>query len=285
MMTAHPDIRTMSLTSLTLVAFASNSILCRLALGQHLVDAGTFTLVRLLSGAIVLVSLVAIRDRRLPAFHFRWAGAFALFAYAAPFSFAYLHIPAGAGALILFGAVQATMIGWDIFHGKRFNVPELVGLVLAVAGLATLTLPGTSAPDIGGAAFMAVAGIAWGVYSLRGKGGDDPLCATAGNFMLSLVFAIPLAVAGAGEWNVSSQGLILAAASGALASGVGYAIWYTALRGLTSTQGGIVQLLVPVLAAAGGVVFLGEAVTIRLTISGTMIVAGVLLAVLGSHRL
>jgi drug/metabolite transporter (DMT)-like permease len=176
------------------------------------------------------------------------------------------------------------MIGWDLLRGKRFRTQELIGLVLAVSGLVTLTLPGTSAPDIGGAALMTVAGIAWGIYSLRGKGADDPLRATAGNFVLSLAFMVPLAAVGAGESHASSGGIFLAVISGALASGVGYAVWYTALRGLTSTQAALVQLLVPVLAALGGVVLLGEGATLRLFLSGGLIIAGVWLAVMGTRR-
>lgn len=282
--TTSPDIRTMSLTSLTLVAFASNSILCRLALGQHLVDAGTFTFIRLLCGGIILAVLVAVRDRKLPVFHLRWGGGLALFAYAAPFSFAYLRIPAGVGAIILIGAVQSTMIGWDLIRGRRMRRQELFGLTLAMAGLVVLTLPGASAPDIVGAALMAFAGIAWGVYSLRGKSVDDPLRATAGNFVLSLVFVVPLALVGVDESHASSEGILLAVSSGAIASGVGYAIWYTALRGLTSTQAALAQLLVPVLAALGGVLLLGETATPRLFLSGALTMAGLWLAVRGARR-
>jgi drug/metabolite transporter (DMT)-like permease len=275
-----PDLRTVLLTAFTLVAFASNSILCRLALAPRHIDAGTFTFVRLLSGAIVLTVLLGMRERKPGQLDIRWSSALALFVYAAPFSYAYLRITAGTGALILFGAVQATMIGWDLLQGKRLDAAELIGLMLAVAGLVVLTLPSAAAPDLPGAGLMLIAGVAWGVYSLLGGRVSDPLRATAGNFTLSLVFAIPLAAATIGEWNVSSQGLILAVASGALASGIGYAVWYAALRGLSSTQAGLVQLLVPVLAALGGVMILREAITTRLVISGAMIFAGVALAVL-----
>ncbi len=283
-MTAHPDTRTISLTSLALVAFASNSILCRLALGHHLIDAGTFTSVRLVSGAVALVALVALKGQRIQALTMHWQSAVALFAYAAPFSFAYLLIPASAGALILFGAVQTTMIGWDIVQGKRLNKTELIGLVLALSGLVALTLPGATGLDLAGVGLMTVAGFAWGVYSLLGKGVDDPLRATASNFALSIVFVIPLAALSTGEWNVSRQGLVLAIASGALTSGIGYAVWYAALRGPSSTQAAILQLLVPVLAAIGGVVILDETVSLRLVISGVMIFAGVLLAMVGVRR-
>lgn len=281
MIPSHITFRTAILTFVTLVAFASNSILCRLALGTRLIDAGTFTCVRLLSGAVVLALIVVLRERRVPKFPMKWIAAFALFAYAAPFSFAYLRISAGVGALVLFGAVQATMIGSDLFKGKRLHTSERFGLLLAVAGLVALTLPGTSAPDPVGAGLMAIAGVAWGTYSLLGRGTGDPLRTTAGNFVFSLLFALPLAVASIGDATATPEGLLYAAASGALASGLGYALWYTALRGLTATQAGIVQLLVPVLAAIGGVLFLGETVSVRLLISGAIILSGVGLAVVG----
>jgi drug/metabolite transporter (DMT)-like permease len=278
---SHITLRTAFLTFITLIAFASNSILCRLALGARLIDAGTFTCVRLLSGAIVLALLVALRDRGVPKLHTRRTAALALFVYAAPFSFAYLRIPAGVGALVLFGAVQATMIGSDLVKGKRLHAAEMLGLLLAVAGLVALTLPGASAPDPVGTGLMAVAGVAWGVYSLRGRGIADPLKATAGNFVLSLLFALPLALVSVGGESATTTGLAYAVASGALASGLGYALWYTALRGLSATQAGIVQLLVPVLAAIGGALFLGETVSARLLISGAIILSGVGLVVAG----
>lgn len=278
----QPDARTTALTTIALVAFASNSILCRLALGSPVIDAGTFTFVRLLSGAITLLLLVVLRDRRIPALKGRWFGALALFVYAVPFSFAYLRIPAGTGALILFGAVQATMMGWGLFRGHRLRAGEVVGLVLALSGLVVLTYPGTTATDPAGAALMAVAGIAWGVYSVLGRGSSDPLGATAGNFSVSLLYATPLLLIGTNEAGASAEGIGLAIASGAVASGLGYAVWYSALRGLSSPQAGIVQLLVPVLAAGAGVLVLDETVTVRLVLSGGMIFAGVVLAVRGS---
>jgi drug/metabolite transporter (DMT)-like permease len=223
-------------------------------------------------------------ERRIPRLRVHWLSALALFAYAAPFSFAYLHIPAGTGALILFGAVQVTMIGWDVLHGKLFDIAELLGVVLAVSGLVVLAWPGASAPDIQGASLMAVAGIAWGAYSLLGRGVSDPLRATASNFALSLVFAVPLGVATLGGSSVTVRGVVLALCSGAVASGIGYAIWYAALRGLTSTQAGIVQLLVPVLAALGGVFLLGESTSLRLVVSAVMIFSGVTLAIVNVRK-
>ncbi|MEO8168642.1 MAG: EamA family transporter, partial [bacterium] len=260
-MNSRITFQTAVLTFVTLFAFASNSILCRLALGSHLIDAGTFTAVRLFSGAVILALLVSARDKAIPKLQFKWRGALALFVYAAPFSFAYLRIPVAVGALLLFGTVQVTMIGFDLMKGKKLHRTELLGLVLAVGGLIFLLLPGVSSPDLLGAALMALAGVAWGVYSLQGRGVTDPLVATAGNFVFSVVFVLPLLAANTSAVLVTTTGLLYAVSSGALASGVGYAIWYTALRGLTPTQAGIVQLLVPVLAALGGVLFLGEVVS------------------------
>jgi len=243
-----------------------------------LIGAGTFTGVRLLSGAMVLMLLVALRGRAT-AVQGTWGSAVALFAYAAPFSFAYLRIPAGVGALVLFGTVQATMIGSDLLKGKRLRSTELAGLVLAVAGLTALTLPGVSAPDPAGVGLMVVAGVAWGIYSLRGRAAIDPLKSTATNFSRSLLFAMPLGIASLGYETFTLTGVSYAIASGAMASGLGYALWYTALRGLTATQAGIVQLLVPALAAIGGILLLGESVSVRLLFAGLTILAGVALAV------
>ncbi|MFN0157785.1 MAG: DMT family transporter [Bacteroidota bacterium] len=270
------------LATLALIAFAANSILCRLALGARLIDAGSFTLVRLLSGAVILAILVALRDRGRPGLHFRWSMAIALAAYAAPFSFAYLRIQAGTGALILFGAVQTTMITGHLLSGKHLHTNEVLGLVLATGGLLVLTLPGATAPDLIGALLMSAAGIAWGIYSLLGRSAVDPLGSTAGNFLLATLMCVPLAAIG-GVREALPTGIAYATASGMLASGVGYAVWYAVLRGLSATRAGIAQLLVPVIAALGGVVFLDETITQRLVISTVMILAGVSLAVLIRH--
>ena len=272
-------LRTFTYTSFALVAFASNSIFCRLALAGRHIGPGTFTWVRLLSGALMLAILLAVRDRTIQRPPARWTAALALFVYAAPFSFAYVSISAGTGALILFGAVQVTMIGWDLLRGKRLRAVELSGITLAIAGLGALTVPGVSAPNLVGAGLMVIAGVSWGVYSLKGRGTGDPLKATAANFIYSLLFAIPLAGISAGEGTASPQGYLFAIVSGAISSGLGYAVWYAALRGLTATQAGVVQLLVPVLAALAGVVLLGEEVTLRLIVSGAMILMGVGLAI------
>lgn len=273
--------RTVLLTAAALVAFAGNSLLCRLALAEAHIDAASFTGVRIASGAIVLGCLALARPR-VGGAPGRWSSAAALVLYAAPFSYAYLRLGAGVGALVLFATVQATMIGWGIARGERPRAIVWAGLALAIAGLLVLALPGASAPDVLGVLAMIVAGVGWGAYSLLGRTTPgDPRVATAGNFARS----VPLAAAVVGAHALASglhadaRGLVLAAVSGALASGVGYAVWYAALRGLTATRAAIVQLLVPVLAASGGVALLDERVTARLGLAGLMILVGVALAV------
>jgi len=275
--------RTALLTAATLIAFAANSVLCRLALRGDRIDAASYTAVRLVSGALVLAALAW--PRRAAA-RGSWRSALALFAYAAPFSFAYLSLQTGVGALVLFGFVQATMLGWAIIEGERPRPLVWIGLVVAVAGLVVLTRPGGGAPDPAGAALMALAGAAWGVYSLRGRGSAQPLVATAGNFVRTVPMAAVLAAAvmvvgGDRELHASGRGLALAVGSGALASGLGYTLWYAALRGLTATRAAIVQLLVPLLAAAAGVALLGETASLRLVIAGAAITGGVALAIGG----
>lgn len=272
--------RTALLTIAALIAFAANSLLCRAALGVGAIDAATFTAVRLGAGALVLAALV--RGRRAAARG--WVAPVALFAYAATFSFAYLRLTTGTGALILFGCVQLTMIGWGLRAGERPRATDWLGLALATGGLVALLLPGLAAPDPIGAALMAAAGVAWGVYSLRGKGVVDPLAATARNFLWTLPLVAVLAAVGAPWAHASARGVALAAASGALASGVGYAVWYAALRGLTSTRAAIVQLAVPLLAAAAGVGLLDEAVSPRLAGAGAAILGGIALAIVTRAR-
>ncbi|HKS15961.1 MAG TPA: EamA family transporter [Planctomycetota bacterium] len=268
-------------TVAALIGFAANSLLCRMALRPGLIDAASFTGIRLLSGAIVLSLLV--RSKGEARSGGSWVSAVALFAYAAAFSFAYLRIEAGAGALILFGSVQITMVGWGWFKGERPRVLEWVGLAVAFGGLAVLTIPGAGSPDLVGAGLMASAGVAWGAYSLRGRSASRALADTSGNFLRSVPLAAVLAVVAAS--HVSLQGALLAVASGAVASGIGYSLWYAALPGLTATRAAVVQLSVPVLAAAGGVALLGESPSMRLAGAGLAILGGVGLALLGRfHR-
>ena len=273
--------RILALTSLSMLAFAGNSLLCRLALQQSQLDAGSFTTIRLVSGALVLW-LVARKFRGGQTGSGNWPSAFALFIYAAAFSFAYVRLPTATGALLLFGAVQATMISYGLYKGERLQPLQRIGLALALSGLLGLLLPGISAPPLGGSVLMLGAGVAWGVYSLRGKGAGDPTRVTAGNFLRAAPIAIALSLLMLGLQRVTldAAGIGYALASGALTSGLGYALWYTALPALKATTAATVQLSVPVLAALGGIVFLGEAVTLRLGLASLAILGGIALVVL-----
>ena len=280
---SHPmsTARILALTSLSMLAFAGNSLLCRLALQQSQLDAGSFTSIRLVSGALVLW-LVARKFRGGRAGTGNWPSALALFMYAAAFSFAYVRLPTATGALLLFGAVQATMISYGLWKGERLQPLQRVGLALALGGLLGLLLPGLSAPPLGGSVLMLGAGVAWGVYSLRGKGAGDPTRVTAGNFLRAAPIAIVLSLLMLGLQRITldAAGIGYALASGALTSGLGYALWYTALPALKATTAATVQLSVPVLAALGGIVFLGEAVTLRLGLASLAILGGIALVVL-----
>jgi drug/metabolite transporter (DMT)-like permease len=271
------------LTVVAMLAFAGNSILCRLALKTTGIDAASFTLVRIASGALVLW-LIMRRPGSTSGPTGNWASAAALFAYAAAFSFAYIGLPAATGALLLFGFVQLTMIGWGLAKGERLSARQVGGLVLALAGLLALLLPGLAAPPPGRAALMAGAGIAWAVYSLRGKGAGDPTAATAGNFIRAAPMALALSILMLPWASLDGLGVAYALASGALTSGLGYVLWYAALRGLTATSAATVQLSVPALAAMGGVVFLSEPMTWRLLVASIAILGGVALVVLERAR-
>ena len=271
--------RVLILTLMAMTAFAGNSLLCRLALRQTRIDAASFTLIRIISGAVALWLIVRIRGRSI-AKAGSWVSAFALFAYAAGFSFAYLSLPAGTGALLLFGAVQATMIFWALHNGERLSVRQRIGLALALAGLVALVFPGLSAPPLGGSILMFGAGIAWGVYSLRGKKAGDPALATAGNFARAVPMAVVLSLAFFPWTNLDRAGIGYAIASGAIASGVGYAIWYTALPNLRAASAASVQLIVPVLAAAGGILFLQEPITLRFLVASVAVLGGIALVVI-----
>jgi drug/metabolite transporter (DMT)-like permease len=274
--------RILVLTILALIAFAGNSLLCRAALSRTHIDAASFTTVRLLSGALMLWILVWLRGGGR-AGKGNWLSALALFAYAAGFSFSYLHLSAAVGALILFGAVQSTMIGYGLWSGERLRAAQLAGLLLAGAGLVGLLLPGLSAPPLAGALLMLGAGMAWGVYSVRGKGAGDALQVTAGNFLRAAPMALALSVLLRGA-AYDPAGIWYALLSGALTSGLGSAIWYTALPSLKSTTAATVQLSVPVIAALGGVVLLGEPLTLRLLAASIAIIGGIALVVLAGKQ-
>jgi len=272
--------RVMLLTMLAMIAFSGNSLLCRLALKNTAIDPASFTAVRLISGAVALWLILQVRQKATRSGG-HWASATALFAYAAGFSLAYTELTAGMGALLLFGAVQATMILYGLWKGERINLQQSTGLVLACAGLVGLMLPGLSAPPRQGSVLMLGAGIAWGIYSLRGRGIADPLAATAGNFLRTIPMALGLSLVMLPRFSLDGSGILLAIASGALASGLGYAIWYTALAGLTATAAATVQLSVPAIAALGGVVLIGEPLTLRLLITSMAILGGIAMVIMG----
>lgn len=267
-----------------LASFAANSVLCRLALGGAAIDAGSFSAIRLASGAAALWLIVAVRAGGSAQPGGSWLSAGTLFLYAVTFSFAYLDLSAGAGALILFGSVQASMILGAFRAGDRPNMRESAGMLLALGGLGYLASPGLAAPSFSGALLMAIAGGAWGVYSLRGRGAADPLGDTAGNFVRTLPLAIGLGLTVLHDSRVSAEGVLLAVMSGALTSGVGYMLWYAALRGLSVTRAAAVQLCVPILAAGGGVAFLSEEISSRLVVGAALILGGVGLALRGREE-
>ncbi|HZD52740.1 MAG TPA: DMT family transporter [Woeseiaceae bacterium] len=268
-----------------MIAFAGNSILCRLALKQQAIDPASFTAIRLIAGALTLVLIVQLVHRReRNRSGGGWLSALALFLYAVFFSFAYVDLDAASGALILFGFVQATMIGAALAAGDRPGPFEWGGWLAAASGLVLLLLPGARAPSPAGAALMATAGVAWGVYSIRGRRESRPLTATAGNFTRSLVFVLPVLVLARGALHTSPSGAVLAAVSGAVTSGIGYVLWYAALSFLTAMQAALVQLSAPALAAAGGVLLLSEPLSPRLVVCGSMILGGIALALVRRQR-
>ncbi len=275
--------RVLPLTILALIAFAGNSLLARMAFTRTQIDPASFTSIRLISGAMVLFLIIKLQRGR----HARggsWPSAVALFVYAAGFSFAYVKLTTGTGALLLFGAVQATMITVGVMRGERLTAVQAGGLLLACAGLVGLMLPGLAAPPLLSAALMVAAGVAWGAYSLRAKGAGDPTTATAGNFARAVPLTIVLSFVAQASRSIDASGVQFAVASGAMTSGVGYAVWYTALRGLRATTAATVQLSVPVLAALGGVLLLHEPLTSRLAIAGAAILGGVAIVVLTRAR-
>lgn len=276
-----------ALTLLALLAFAGNSLLCRVALRDTAIDPASFTLLRVASGALVLALLVGLRTAAALRAG-SWTSAAALFVYAIAFSYAYIGLSAGTGALILFGAVQASMLGWALLRGERFGAVQTLGFVLAIAGLIGLLLPGLSAPPLGAAFLMLLAGIAWGVYSLRGRGAGNPTAVTAGNFLRALpmavaasAFALVLAPAAV---RVDVPGSLYAIASGALTSGLGYAIWYRVLPQLRASTAATVQLSVPVITAIAGVALLSEPVGVRLVLASVAVLGGVAMVVLWPNK-
>lgn len=265
----------MLLTVIAMLAFAANSLLCRLALGQELIDAASFTTVRVASGTAMLTLIVLPRWRANGRSSTDWRSVATLFTYMTFFSFSYLSLSAGTGALILFGAVQLTMFVVALKGGEQFSLLSWAGLTLAILGLVYLVSPGVTAPEPLGAVLMTIAGVAWGFYSLLGRRAANPLETTANNFIYSVPLVMIVSLLFMNDFNSSSRGLALAATSGAITSGVGYAIWYAALRGLTGTRAATVQLSVPVIAAFGGVILLSEEITLRLLLASAATLGGV----------
>jgi len=276
-------IKTILFTSLALIAFAANSILARLALGEKAIDASSFTSIRLLSGAIVLWVIIKISKAEVKSKKGSWSAGLMLFIYALAFSFAYNFLDTGTGALILFGSVQITMLVLSILSGDRLSGSEWAGLVVSFSGFVYLVLPGVAVPSATGFILMVIAGISWGMYTIWGRSSVNPLMDTAYNFFRTIPLVFVLAVVAIKSGHVSNYGIVLAVLSGGLASGVGYTLWYIALGGLSVTQAAVFQLLVPVIAAFGGVIFVFEAVTLRLSIASTLILGGILLVVLGRY--
>ena len=286
-------IRLALLTMVTMLCFAGNSVLCRLALRQTSIDAASFTTVRLVSGALMLAflvygrhhfrSVVSASSSRFNGFGGNWLSALVLFVYAGAFSFSYDKLSTGIGALLLFGAVQATMILTGLWLGERLNNRQVIGLLLALAGLVAILSPSLDAPPLGSALLMLASGVAWGVYSLRGRGVADPTGETAGNFLRAALLSALLSGALLAQQQLDALGLLYALLSGAVTSGLGYAIWYAVVPRLSRTRAATVQLSVPVLAALAGVLFVQEPITLRLLLTSTAVLGGIALVVLNKH--
>ena len=274
--------RTIFLTVLALLAFAGNSLLARVALKQTNIDPASYTSIRLISGAVMLWLLTRVTGRSQIAGN--WLSALALFVYGAGFSFAYTNLSAGTGALLLFGAVQTTMIGYGLWRGERLSNTQWLGLALALAGLIGLMLPGLAAPPLLASILMLAAGIAWGAYSLRGKGASDPILVTTGNFLRAAPFAVALSLIFVNRANLGGNGFWYAIVSGVLTSAIGYAIWYAALPNLKATTAATLQLSVPILAALGGIAFLSEPPNLRLVLAAVVILGGIALVILEKKK-
>ena len=273
--------KTFFYTTIALFAFAGNSVLCRLALGEHAIDAANFTIIRLFSGIFVLAIIIkTVGVKKTSVARGSWKASLMLFIYAVTFSFAYISMETGVGALVLFGSIQITIILASLLEGNKLHRSEWLGLFISFFGLVYLMMPKLGAPSFLGFFLMIISGCAWGFYTLLGRQSQDPLCDTAYNFFRTLPLVLILLVMTYSYSNLSQEGIILAILSGGLASGLGYTIWYMALKGLRTTQAAVVQLLVPVIAAIGGVVFAHETISLRLLFSSLAILGGILVVVL-----
>ena len=277
--------RTAVFTALALVAFAGNSLLCRMALGPAAIDAASFSTLRIVAAAICLWLITVVTRRGSVWTQGSWLSALTLFVYAIPFSYAYGLLTAGTGALILFGTVQVTMIGGALFEGERPHARQWVGLLMAIAGLVYLLFPGIASPSPLGGALMTIAGVGWALYSIHGRGAVDPVAQNGGNFIRTLPMLILVSVLALRQQHIETTGAILAILSGAVTTGLGYAAWYSALRGLTATRAALVQLLVPVITVAGGVVLLREPLSPRVVLSAAIVIGGIALALTANERI
>ena len=282
---SHHAVKIIICTILAIIAFAANSVLCRLALGEGAIDAASFTCIRLLSGIAILALILVLNtyDKNAAQSKGSWKSACMLFIYATAFSFAYISLDTGTGALVLFAAVQFTMIAAALLAGHKLRVSELLGMLSAFSGFVYLVFPSLSTPSLMGFMVMSLAGIAWGFYTLAGKKSQQPLRDTAFNFFRTLPFIAVLIACSFQQVSVSTNGIVLAVLSGAIASGIGYTIWYIALRGLTAIQAAVLQLLVPVIAAFGGIIFANEKLSLHLSLSSLMILGGILLIIIGRY--
>ncbi len=272
-------------TIFALVCFALNSILCRLALKSEEIDAPAFTAIRIVSGALTLFVICSFFGKKdVPKGQGNWLSAFFLFAYAICFSFAYLNLTTATGALVLFGSVQLTMMVFALVKGERPRILEWLGLILAFGGLGYLVFPGLESPPVFSAILMISAGIAWGFYTLQGKGSTNPLADTAGNFLRAVPMTILIALPFLAQVHLSQKGILLAVLSGAIASGIGYSVWYAALKFHTAARAAVLQLSVPAIAALGGVIFLAETVSMHLLLASCLILGGIGLVIFGKKK-
>ena len=290
---SHYISKTCFLTALAIIAFAANSVLSRLALAEEAIDAASFTAIRLIAGALVLFAIVSFnsflirKQTKVPKDSVNnagsWFASLMLFVYALTFSYAYITVDTGTGALILFGSVQLTMIILSLVSGTRLHLAEWVGIVTAFMGLIYLVLPDVSSPSFNGLLLMTISGVAWGIYTLKGRDSQNPIMDTAYNFIRTIPLVLLLILLTIESRNFSNEGIILAIIAGGLTSGIGYSIWYIALKGLTSTQAAVIQLSVPIIAAIGGVVFVSEPITNRLIVSSVVVLGGIMIVVLGKY--
>ncbi|MYN13554.1 EamA family transporter [Pusillimonas sp. TS35] len=276
-------LRLSALVCVAMLCFAGNSILCRLALKGAHIDPASFTLLRMSSGAAMLYILLGVTGAGAPV-RGSWRGAFALILYAITFSFAYVRMEAGTGALLLFGAVQLSMILYGMLKGERLSLAGTAGLLLGISGLVYLLLPGGSAPPLGSAALMIVAGASWGWYSILGKGVADPLAETTGNFLRAVPFALACALPFLAVLNTDLEGAMYAVLSGAVASGMGYALWYGAMRELSVLKASTVQLSVPVISVLAGIALLDEILTLRIVAACALVLGGIAIVLVSRQR-